>query len=78
MAKIQRMRHWNKISSNNRSYQRNLKNAFGILTVKNKLSLNDALIEKSAYDYRRALDKRIIKGRSIRALVVASAYAACR
>ena len=74
MAKIQRMRQWNKISSNNRSYQRNLKNAFGILTVKNKLSLNDALIEKSAYNYRRALDKRIIKGRSIRALVVASAY----
>jgi hypothetical protein len=30
------------------SYQRNLKNAFGILTVKNKLSLNDALIENSA------------------------------
>jgi len=79
MAKIQRMRHWNKISSNNRSYHRNLKNAFAILsTVKDKLSLNDALIEKSAYNYRKALDKRIIKGRLIRALVVASAYAACR
>jgi transcription initiation factor TFIIB len=78
MAKIQRMRHWNKISSNNRSYQRNLKSAFGILTVKNKLSLNDALIEKSAYDYRKALGKRFIKGMSIRALVVASAYAAWR
>ncbi|MRN39422.1 MAG: hypothetical protein FIO02_00035 [Nitrosopumilales archaeon] len=33
MAKIQRMRHWNKISSNNRSYHRNLKNAFAILST---------------------------------------------
>src|SRR5918996_3097923 len=79
LSKVQRMRRWNKISSNNRSYHRNLKNAFAILgTIKDKLSLNDALIEKSAYNYRKALDKRIIKGRSIRALVVASVYAACR
>lgn len=79
LSKVQRMRRWNKISSNNRSYHRNLKNAFAILSaVKDKLSLNDALIEKSAYNYRKALDKRIIKGRSIRALVVASIYAACR
>lgn len=79
MSKVQRMRRWNKISSNNRSYHRNLKNAFAILsTIKDKLSLNDALIEKSAYNYRKALDKRIIKGRSIRALIVASVYAACR
>jgi transcription initiation factor TFIIB len=78
-SKVQRMRRWNKISSNNRSYHRNLKNAFAILSsVKDKLSLNDALMEKSAYNYRKALDKRIIKGRSIRALVVASIYAACR
>jgi transcription initiation factor TFIIB len=79
LSKVQRMRRWNKISSNNRSYHRNLKNAFAILgTIKDKLSLNDALIEKSAYNYRKALDKHIIKGRSIRALVVASVYAACR
>src|SRR5215216_657932 len=32
----------------------------------------------STYNYRKALDKHIIKGRSIRALVVASVYAACR
>src|SRR5919202_368627 len=79
MSKVQRMRRWNKISINTRSYHRNLKNAFAILsTIKDKLSLNDALIEKSAYNYRKALDRRIIKGRSIRALVVASVYAACR
>jgi transcription initiation factor TFIIB len=79
VSKVKRMRHLNQISSNNRSYHRNLKNAFAILSiVKDKLSVNDALIEKSAYNYRKALEKRIIKGRSIRALVVASVYAACR
>jgi transcription initiation factor TFIIB len=79
LSKVQRMRRWNKISSNNRSYHRNLKNAFAVLSIiKDKLSLSDALIEKSAYNYRKALDKHIIKGRSIRALVVASVYAACR
>jgi transcription initiation factor TFIIB len=79
ISKVKRMRHWNQISSNNRSHDRNLKNAFAILSsVKDKLSVNDALIEKSAYNYRKALDKRIIKGRSIRAVVVASVYAACR
>ena len=79
MGKIQRMRRWNKISSNNRSYHRNLKNAFAILNcIKDKLSLSEAILEKSAYNYRKALEKRIIKGRSIRALVVASVYAACR
>src|SRR5206468_4405094 len=53
--------------------------AFAILiSLKDKLSLNEAIIEKSAYNYRKALDKQIIKGRSIRAMVVASIYAACR
>src|SRR5215469_8908440 len=79
ISKVKRMRHLNRISSSNRSHDRNLKNAFAILnSVKDKLSINDTLIEKSAYIYRKALDKRIIKGRSICALMVASIYAACR
>jgi transcription initiation factor TFIIB len=79
IIKVKRMRHLNRISSSNRSHDRNLKNAFAILnSIKDKLSINDTLIEKSAYIYRKALDKRIIKGRSICALMVASIYAACR
>jgi transcription initiation factor TFIIB len=77
--KMQRMRRWNNISNNNRSYYRNLKNAFTILnTVRDKLSLTDTIIEKSAYYYRKAVDEHIIKGRSISAFIVASIYAACR
>ena len=39
--KVKRMRHLNRISSSNRSHDRNLKNAFAILdSVKDKLSIN--------------------------------------
>jgi transcription initiation factor TFIIB len=76
---IQRMRRWNKISNNNRSYHRNLKNAFSVLIrIKDKLSLSETIIEKSAYYYRKILDQNLIKGRSIRGFVVACVYVSCR
>jgi transcription initiation factor TFIIB len=79
LAKIRTIRHWNKISSNNRSYHRNLKNAFGVLLrIKDKLSLSDTITEKSAYYYRKVVEKRITKGRSIKEFVVACVYVACR
>jgi transcription initiation factor TFIIB len=80
ISKIQRLRKWNSISSvNNRSRSRNLKNAFEIMSrIKDRLSLSDSVIEKAAYFYRKALEKRLTKGRSIGGMVVASTYAACR
>ena len=79
LTKVRTIRHWNKISSNNRSYHRNLKNAFGILLrIKDKLSLSDTITEKSAYYYRKVVEKRITKGRSIKEFVVACVYVACR
>ena len=44
ISKVKRMRHLNRISSSNRSHDRNLKNAFTILnSIKDKLSINDTL-----------------------------------
>ncbi len=78
-SSAQRMRRWNNISNSNRSYHRNLKNAFAvIIRIKDKLSLSDPLVEKSAYYYRKVLDLNIIKGRSIKGFVVGCVYAACR
>ena len=75
-SSAQRMRKWNIISNSNRSYHRNLKNAFGIIIrIKDKLSLSDPLIEKSAYYYRKVIDLNIIKGRSIKGFVVGCVYA---
>lgn len=76
---MQRMRRWNKISNNNRSYHRNLKNAFAVLIrIKDKLSLSETIVEKSAYYYRKILDQNLIKGRSIKGFVVACVYVSCR
>jgi transcription initiation factor TFIIB len=77
---VERIRRWDKISSfNNNSSARNLKYAFEVMSrIKDKLSLTDAVIEKAAYFYRRALVKKLIQGRSIESMVVASVYAACR
>ena len=76
---MQRIIRWNKISNTNRSYHRNLKNAFSLLLrVKDKLSLSDPITEKAAYYYRKTLDLNVIKGRSIKGFVVACVYTACR
>ena len=49
-----------------------------MLKLKEKLSLPDAVIEKAAYIYRKALEKKLVRGRSITSLIAASLYAACR
>ena len=46
--------------------------------IKDKLALTDAVIEKAAYIYRKAMEKKLIRGRSIHGLVAACIYAACR
>jgi len=58
---------------------RNLLHALSeLLKMKEKLSLSEAIAEKAAYIYRKALEKKLIRGRSITALVAAAIYAACR
>ena len=55
---LRRIRHLNRISSSNRSHDRNLKNAFAVLgNLEDKLSLKEVVMEKSAYYYRTALDR---------------------
>jgi transcription initiation factor TFIIB len=76
---IERLRTWDSRSKVNASTDRNLRQALSELTrLKDKLSLSDSIIEKSAYIYRKALEKRLVRGRSISALIAASLYAACR
>lgn len=76
---MQRLIHWNKISTANRSYHRNLKSAFSLLLrVKDKLSLSEPVTEKAAYYYRKTVDLKLIKGRSIKGFVVGCVYIACR
>lgn len=76
---IERLRTWDGRSQVHEPVDRNLRQAFSELDrLADKLNLSDAVIEKSAYIYRKALEKGLVRGRSISALIAASLYAACR
>ena len=76
---IERLRTWDSRSQVHEPVDRNFRQAFSELDrLKDKLALSDAVIEKTAYIYRKALDKGLVRGRSIPGLVAASLYAACR
>ncbi len=78
-SSLKRLRVWDSRSKNNRSVDRNLQQALGeLLKMKEKLFLSDAITEKAAYIYRKALEKKLIRGRSILAMVASALYAACR
>lgn len=78
-ATIERLRTWDGRSQVHEPVDRNLRQAFSELgRLADKLSVSEAVIEKSAYIYRKALEKGLVRGRSISALIAASLYAACR
>jgi len=78
-SSLQRLRLWDNRSNANSSVDRNLQKALSdLLKMKEKLSLSDAIAEKAAYIYRKALEKKLSRGRSIMALIAAALYAACR
>ena len=78
-SSLKRLRVWDNRSNVNSSVDRNLQKALSeLLKMKEKLSLSDAIAEKAAYIYRKALEKKLIRGRSIAALIAAALYAACR
>ena len=78
-SSIKRLRIWDSRSRTKNSADRNLQHALGeLLKMKEKLTLSDAIVEKAAYIYRKALEKKLVRGRSISALIAATLYAACR
>jgi transcription initiation factor TFIIB len=46
--------------------------------IRDKMTLTDPVMERAAYYYRKTLHNKLIKGRSIREMVVASIYASCK
>ena len=76
---IERLRTWDNRSQVNAPEDRNLRQALAELTrLKDKIALSTNVLEKAAYLYRKALEKKLIRGRSISAMIAASLYAACR
>jgi len=79
LSTIHTLRTWDSRTQVYTSTDRNLAQAFAQLdTLKDKLGLPGAIIEKSAYIYRKAQENRLVLGRSISAVLVAAIYTACR
>ncbi|HJT47695.1 MAG TPA: TFIIB-type zinc ribbon-containing protein [Nitrososphaeraceae archaeon] len=76
---MQRLRAWDSRIHLSSSSDRNLNIAFRLLnTIKHKLGISDAIVEKVAYIYRKAQERGFVRGRSIPAVLAAALYLACR
>lgn len=73
-----RLRTWDSRSKSS-SAERNLRSAFIIMgAIQSKLDVSDAVVERAAYLYRKALTKNMIRGRTISGMILAALYVACR
>lgn len=74
-----RLRKWQIRSRVHSSIDRNLVQAMTELNrLSDKVPIPAPVKEKAAVTYRKALDKGLVRGRSIAAIAAASLYAACR
>ncbi len=78
-AEIYRLRKWQRRSRVHSSIERNLASAMSELDrLSSQLSVSRTVKETAAVMYRRALERRLIRGRSIDAMIAAAMYAGCR
>lgn len=76
---IERLRTWDSRSQVHNTADRNLREALSELNkLKDKMTISPNVMEKAAYIYRKGLEKKLVKGRSISGMIAASLYAACR
>jgi transcription initiation factor TFIIB len=78
-SEIERLRRLNKITVSNNSKTKNLTKAMReIRRITEILGIGTPVAERAAYIYRKAFEKGLIKGRSIKGIVAATIYIACK
>src|SRR5436309_1539241 len=78
-SKMERLKVWDFRSHAHDSINRNLIQAFNELDkLKDKLGLSDAVIERTAYIYRKARQRGLVRGRTTDGILTAAIYIACR
>ncbi len=76
---MDRLRTWDFRTQAHTPTDRNLRQAFSELDrLKDKLVLSEAAVEKTAYIYRKAQERGLVRGRTISATLGAAVYIACR
>ena len=78
-TRMRRLKIWDSRSQAYTPTDRSLQQAFFQLDVlKDKLGLSGVVVEKSAYVYRKAQAKMLVRGRTISGVLAAAIYIACR
>lgn len=76
---MERLRTWDARTRVHAAGHRNLMKAFQELDrLRDKLGLSDVIVQKTAYIYRKAQDRQLIRGRSTSSILAAAIYIACR
>ena len=76
---IGKLRKWDSKSRLAKPGDSGLKKALRELNrLKNAMGMSNSIAERAAYVYRKAVENRLVRGRSITAVVTASLYIACR
>jgi transcription initiation factor TFIIB len=79
MFQMLRLKKWHIRSNYQSSIDRNLSHAMTELSrLSDKLHIPKQVKERAAVIYRKALEKGLVRGRSINAIIAASLYASCR
>ena len=74
-----RLRKWDNRSQTKNSSDRSLRKALSELDkIQSKLGLSDTVIERASVFYRKAAERKLVSGRSIKGIAAACLYASCR
>lgn len=75
--KMEKLRAWDAKTQAGSSRNRGLRHAFSELSLlRDKLGLSDIIVEKTAYIYRKAQEKRLARGRTVLGILAAAIYIA--
>jgi len=76
---MERLRVWDVRTQIRSSTDRNLRSAFNQLEkLRDRVGISDVAVEKTAYLYRKAQERGLVRGRTIPAVLAAAVYVACR
>ena len=74
-----RLRKWDSRSQTKNSTDKNLRFALQEFDkVQSKLGLSDTVIERASLFYRKAIERNLIRGRTVKSVAAACLYASCR
>lgn len=78
-AQLHRLRRWQRRSRVSNSTERTLASALSdMYRMADALNLPKNIIETASIIYRKAVNKRLIRGRSVQGMAIATIYLACR